>query len=41
MQGMQGQQGMQGMQGMAPMMPPPEEDVEPEIREKVVQQALG
>jgi hypothetical protein len=40
MQGMQGQQGMQGMQGMAPMMPPPEEDEEPEIREKVVQQAL-
>jgi hypothetical protein len=31
---------MQGMQGMAPMMPPPEEDAEPEIREKVVQQAL-
>lgn len=39
MQGMQGQQGMQGMQGM-PMMPPEPEDEEPQIREKVVQQAL-
>ena len=38
MQGMQGQQGMQGMQGM--QMMPQQEEEEPEIRERLVQQAL-